>query len=236
MYHEQGSIEKALQGEVHFKVGEVLSEAWSQMKGAKLTIFIAIIGLFAILVALQFIVALIAVLWNIENVKLLNLIYQVVSTPTMTFFWSAIIMMGIHYINGETIRIGNLFSYLGRALPIMAASLIVSTMSFLGFLMLIIPGVYLFVAYSFTYYLMLDKNMGIWEAMETSRKAVTKHWFRIFGLIVVLFLIFTLSAMTIVGVFWTAPWIVMSFSILYTRLFGYEGAKDTVSTETLVNN
>ena len=45
-----------------------------------------------------------------------------------------------------------------------------------------LPGVYLAIAYSFTVILAVDKRLGFWESMETSRKVVTRQWWRVFGL------------------------------------------------------
>lgn len=47
---------------------------------------------------------------------------------------------------------------------------------------LILPGLYLFVAWLFAIPLVADKRFEFWTAMELSRKVVTKVWFEIFGL------------------------------------------------------
>lgn len=46
----------------------------------------------------------------------------------------------------------------------------------------LIPVIYLFVAYSFAYYLALfAPEYGIWQCLEKSRQLVTRHWFDFFG-------------------------------------------------------
>jgi len=49
---------------------------------------------------------------------------------------------------------------------------------------LVIPGVYLLVAWIFSLPLVADKRLEFWSAMELSRKVVTRVFFQIFGLLV----------------------------------------------------
>jgi hypothetical protein len=53
-----------------------------------------------------------------------------------------------------------------------------------------IPGVYLQVAWIFGLPLVADRGMGFWEALGSSRRAVTGHWFKIFALLILAFLPF----------------------------------------------
>ena len=69
--------------------------------------------------------------------------------------------------------------------------------------------------------LITDKGMGVWEAMETSRKAIHKCWFRVFGIYLLMILIYLVSMIPLgIGLIWTMPMIIMVGGILYRRLFG----------------
>ncbi len=60
----------------------------------------------------------------------------------------------------------------------------------IGFVFLILPGIYLLVAYTFSYLLIVDRRVGVWQALEGSRRVVNRHWWGVFGLtLVMLFLI-----------------------------------------------
>lgn len=68
--------------------------------------------------------------------------------------------------------------------------------------LLLAPAVYFGVAYSWSYHFIAFYGMGFWEAMETSRKIITKKWglfflfFLILGLLVGLgFLLFFIGAL-----------------------------------------
>ncbi len=56
----------------------------------------------------------------------------------------------------------------------------------LGGLLFIFPGIYLSIAYMFALPLIIDRGLKPWQAMELSRLAVTKAWFRIFAIYIIL--------------------------------------------------
>ncbi len=87
-------------------------------------------------------------------------------------------------IRSETTTLADAFGGFTRAFgPLVVTGILVSTFTFLGFIALILPGIYLLVAYGFAYILAADKRLGFWEAMETSRRVITRQWFRVLGLI-----------------------------------------------------
>lgn len=55
--------------------------------------------------------------------------------------------------------------------------------------LLLLPGIYLTVAYTFALPLVLEKKMNFWNAMERSRKIISKNWFAFFAFFIVLVLI-----------------------------------------------
>lgn len=57
-----------------------------------------------------------------------------------------------------------------------------------GYLLLIIPGIYLQVSWCFALFLVVDKGLEPWAALEASRKAVAKQWFRMAMILGIAFL------------------------------------------------
>ena len=84
-------------------------------------------------------------------------------------------------INNETTEFGDFFAGFSYFLPLFLAGLVSSLFITLGILLLVLPGIYLAVGYFFTTLLIIDKDLTFFEAMETSRKLVTKRWFSFFG-------------------------------------------------------
>lgn len=94
----------------------------------------------------------------------------------------------------------------------------------IGVLLLVIPGVYLSVGYSLAFPLVLDRGLGFWEALETSRRVVTKRWFTVFGLALVLLLINAIGVFPlIVGWLFTVPFTLCVLVALYEAALGIAG-------------
>jgi uncharacterized membrane protein len=55
-------------------------------------------------------------------------------------------------------------------------------LSLIGYALCILPGIYLTVSWMFGIPLVIDRGMGFWDAMEFSRKVISKHWFLMFAL------------------------------------------------------
>jgi hypothetical protein len=51
-----------------------------------------------------------------------------------------------------------------------------------GLLLFIVPGIYLIVAYTFAYMLIIDRGLTVWQALEASRRVVNKNWWKVAGL------------------------------------------------------
>ena len=59
--------------------------------------------------------------------------------------------------------------------------------------------------------------------MEVSRKALTRVWFRFFGIIWLIALINMLGLLTLgIAWIWTLPWSVLGVAMIYVKLFGAE--------------
>lgn len=101
------------------------------------------------------------------------------------------------------------------------AGILIYVMTIIGFLLLVLPGIYLSIAYVFTLPLIADKGLDVWDAMELSRKTVTKHWFKVFGLLFLLSLIFLAGAIAFgIGLIWAIPLMFITlYGLLYRSIF-----------------
>jgi uncharacterized membrane protein len=98
----------------------------------------------------------------------------------------------------------------------------------------ILPGIYLAVAYVFALPLVIDKKMEFWPAMEVSRQVVHRHWWSIFALGIVLWIIACVGFLVcFVGALVTIPVASAALMYVYEDLFGPEGrAPDAGPSET----
>jgi hypothetical protein len=128
-------------------------------------------------------------------------------------------------IRGETTSLGDAFAGFTRAFgALVATGILVTTFTFAGLLLLVLPGIYLIVAYSFAYILATDKRLSFWDAMETSRRTITRQWWRVLGLILlgIPFLLLGIAALGF-GVLVTIPLIVGAQAYAYEDLCNPKG-------------
>jgi hypothetical protein len=72
---------------------------------------------------------------------------------------------------------------------LMLLGLVNGILSFIAYMLCILPGVYLTVAWIFALPLVIDRKIPFWTAMELSRKVVAKHWFIVFAFLLVIGLV-----------------------------------------------
>lgn len=95
-----------------------------------------------------------------------------------------------------------------------------SILLLIGGLFLLI-GAYLVLAYVFATTLSALKKLNPWTALETSRKGISKHWFKVFFLYLFVSVIIIVSAIPFgIGLIWTLPWSNATLGVLYRDLFG----------------
>lgn len=71
-------------------------------------------------------------------------------------------------------------------ISIFIANLLIGVFVVVGIICLILPGIYLFIAYMFTNPLIIEKKLHFWKTMEVSRKIITKDWFSMFSFVLLL--------------------------------------------------
>jgi len=143
----------------------------------------------------------------------------------VTPLFGAVVGAGAYYFvllraRGQPSVFADMFAGFTRAfLTLMVAGLLISVFVTIGMFCLVLPGVYLAVAYSFTVILAVDKKLGFWESMETSRKVITHQWWRVFGLVLLAIPFLILGAIALgVGVFVVIPLILGAVVYAYEDL------------------
>ena len=88
---------------------------------------------------------------------------------------------------------------------------------------MIIPGVYLGVAYLFATYLVVDRRLDFWPAMELSRHTVNPRWFHYFAFMQLLALLNLAGALLLgLGLLVTIPVSFCAVTVAYADLFGLQ--------------
>ena len=121
---------------------------------------------------------------------------------------------------GAPISFGTAFSYYAKSLPALGCALLVLLLTVAGLFALVLPGLYLSIAYSFAIQLVCDQGLSPWQAMQISRRAVKHRWWNVLGLGLLVGLLTAVSALgLLIPLIWTIPWAMMTIGVLYRRIF-----------------
>ncbi len=205
-----------------FKIMDIIREAWAKTSGTKGPLWGAIgLAFLAVMVFSGVMTAVSTMMGSGSASAALGVAAQFTISVASYPFMAGLMLIGIRHSIGLPVDFKMVFSCFGYMLPIVISSLLVSLLSFIGFLLLIIPGIYLSIAYLLVIPLIIDKEMGPWQAMEASRKAIQQHWFKVFGLYLLMGCICFLSSIPLgLGLIWTVPMFIMVGGILYREIFG----------------
>ncbi len=165
--------------------------------------------------------------WSIVGVTTLVLLLIPVACSTLVGIIVAGPLMGglwLYYlkkIRGEPATMGTAFSGFSIAfLQLLLAALVPPVLILIGFFCLILPGIYLAVAWIFTRALVIDKRLNFGPAMKLSRKTISKHWWKFFGFILVLGLLNLAGSLCcFVGSFVTIPISIAALVYAYEDIF-----------------
>lgn len=206
----------------NFDIVEMTKAGWERINGVK-TQFVASFAIYiAAAIAVQLVLGLVFPQGTAEAPNFLNQqIVGILSYPVLMPIMAGIMMMAIKQYRGEAVDFKSVFDYFYITGKLALAGVIIYVFTVIGFLMFILPGIYVSVAYAFAIALIVDKNMDVWEAMELSRKTVTRHWFKVAGLMGLLSIIMFISAIPLgIGLVWTIPlFFVTMYGLAYPVMF-----------------
>jgi len=98
--------------------------------------------------------------------------------------------------------------------------LLQTLVTLVGFLLLIVPGLYLAFALALAIPLKVEKQLPVVDCLTTSMKIVNKKFLNVAVLALVASFVASLSFITIIGWIWAVPWMLMVYAITYRQLAG----------------
>jgi len=126
-------------------------------------------------------------------------------------------------LQGKTPEFRDFFAGFQYLVPLMLLSLVAGLFIGIGTLLLIIPGVYLAVAYMFASYLVVDRRLDFWPAMELSRHTLNPRWFGFFAFMLLLVLLNLAGALLLgVGLLVTIPVSFCAVTVGFAEIFGLQ--------------
>ncbi len=149
------------------------------------------------------------------------LLTTIISGPIYMIFMAGLFKYYIQLIRGEPAGIGDAFSGFGPSIgQLILLSLVMNLLTLIGYVLCLVPGIYLAVSWFFAIPLVIDRRMNFWDAMEASRKLVNRHWFLVFGFLLVYSLL-SLSGLLAccIGIFVTLPIGIGALMYAYETIF-----------------
>jgi len=223
---DYGSIEKAIAGDYELQPVELLKRAWASLKGLKTTFWLACLVYVVIYGVVTF--ALAAVVGkSIDPITGAFSLIAFIAEMSVGFILApltfGIFMITLKFSVGAKIEVGELFKHFDKLIPLFLTYLLLYIMIGLGLVLLIIPGIYLMIAFGMALPLVVEKKMGPWEALMTSRKAITHKWFAMLGFgLVGMFLMIVAAIPLGIGLIWAVPLVMLAWAMLYRDMFGVE--------------
>ncbi|UZQ54620.1 hypothetical protein OOK60_00650 [Trichothermofontia sichuanensis B231] len=197
------SIQMLLNEGYAFNMGDYISRGWRMLK-SNLGLMVAYTVLLTVISGIVGTIDT-SLAGDDEGVRStgISFLFNLLVAPPL---WAGLYLSAFKSLNNRQLEFSDFFKGFQFFAPLVLANLIIGIFIVIGTIFCVIPGIYLGVAYLLTIPLILDRNMGFWEAMETSRKVVTKNWFSwfVFGLLMFAINLGGLIA-CIVGLFFTIP-------------------------------
>lgn len=127
------------------------------------------------------------------------------------------IFLDVH--RGKEISVNMIFSQSHLFLRLTLVSLLYSVMTFIGFFLLIIPGIFITVKFFFVGLFLVDKNTGVMEAIRQGGRLTKGNWWSVFILVFIIALLNFIGFIAfIIGTLFTAPFGTMVMISAYRNL------------------
>jgi len=154
-------------------------------------------------------------------------------TPQIVFgmdTWASMLLsapiygaLNIYYLKkmrGDAVEVADVFRGMAHFfVPLFLVGLVGTLLTAVGFALLLLPGLYLAVAYAFAKMLVVDHHMPFWTALEVSRRVISSQWFHVFGLMLLATLVALLGLIgLLIGVVFTMPILFGSLCYAYEDL------------------
>lgn len=156
-----GTLENGIAGNYDFEIMEVIAEAWQKTSEAKGTMLGAYLLIFLAVAVISFTLAFILGLFGASGEgQIVAMVGEWLVTLLMYPFLAGVMMLGIRHSVNLPINSTMAFNYLDYTLPLVGVAIMMMIFTIIGFFLLIIPGIYLSIAYLFAMPLIVEKQLG----------------------------------------------------------------------------
>ncbi|NTV98219.1 MAG: hypothetical protein HGA70_03550 [Chlorobiaceae bacterium] len=198
-------FDKYTQTGISLNVSDYIGQAWNMFKGH--------VGEFLGFTLIIFVASALSSRMNFAG--------SMIISAVTTSFYAGYAIAAFRLLSGQTFEFSDFFKGFNYFLPLFLAGLAGGFLVCIGLILLVIPGIYLGVCYMFATFLIIDYRMEFWQAMETSRKIISRHWFAFFVFAIALFAVNLLGILALgVGILVSIPVSACASAIAYKEIMG----------------
>jgi len=129
----------------------------------------------------------------------IRFVSQVIAQLFTMFLGLGLTRIGLNVVSGKAVAVGMLFGEGGKLLRVIGATLLFGMVVCVGFLLLIVPGVYLALRYGQYMVAIVDRDLGVIDAFAYSSALTTHNRLNLF-LLILLAMLITLAGMLACGI------------------------------------
>lgn len=145
-----------------------------------------------------------------------------------------LVRIGLNLVSGKQVSVAQMFGEGRKLLPAIGASILFGIMIFIGFLLLIVPGVYLLLRYGQFMNAMVDRDLGVMDSLSYSSSITTNNRLNLFllALLSIAIVIAGLIAL-FVGLIFAYPLVWLSWMVAFRWMqYGHRVVEDHPGTQT----
>lgn len=162
-------------------------------------------------------------------VLVISLVFGLIQAFATAAMTGGIYQMALNHLRGYSLSPMDIFKRLDLTFLIFGATLLVGVATFFGTLFCILPGLLLATLFAFTIPLMVDRGLGVTEAMSTSFDTLKSNMWTMLGIQLILGLISFAGALACgIGLLWTTPLMILTSVLAYRQFFPDPSQPDAV--------
>ena len=161
-----------------------------------------------------------------------GLLISLVSFVFTTFMGLGLNRVALKVASGDDFSVAMLFGEGSKLMRTLGATILYYLMVAVGFLLLIVPGIYLSLRFGLFQYAILDRNLGVMDSFKYSSELTKENRMNLFGLGIMLILIILAGVLAlVVGLIFAIPVATLMLPLAYRYLqFGPRALADHPGT------
>lgn len=199
---------------MHFGIGEAIKFGWEKFKAHFLFLWLTL----GVVVLISIVTS--SLEKAVEHEEFILLVVSLISIFVTMLLELGLIALYLKLMDTDQEgKIAELFSQYRLFWRYLGGTILYVVMVIFGLILLIIPGIYLALKYQFFVYLLVDKNMKVFEALQTSARMTAGEKWQLLGLSLALLALNIAGALALlIGLLVTIPVSALAYVYVYRKL------------------